>query len=211
MASHPVVLPSKTFKSKKEALTFFKEMLSRYVDKEKISPTDDHLLFELIQRHPEAEDKIGVGIKSFFRVRSLEFSSSCFHLIRHDGSRTDFSYKSCVTSTSPTLEQYFYKACRNSITPRLHTDKEKIFKNELVHCFGTGEKITFEESEYRHTKPLFRELVSDFIKFENITISEDMFIKNIDMQYSTDFADLLLAEKFNTFHINNAQLEIFKK
>ena len=211
MAKHPVELPSKTFATKKDALAFFKEMLSRYKDKDKISPEDDHLLFELLQRHPEAKDKIGVGVRNFFRVKSSSFASSCFHLIRHDGSRTDFSYKSCVTKASPTLEQYFYKACRNTITPRLHSAKEALFELGNVKCFETGESISFGDSVYRHTSPLFRELVNDFVKLNKIVISEDMFIKNMDMQYSTDFSNESLALMFDEFHKAHAQLEIFKK
>ena len=64
MAGHPVVLPSISFKTKTEAKEFFRAMLHRYSDGGEISPEDDQYLFEVIQRHPEVKDKVGVGINT---------------------------------------------------------------------------------------------------------------------------------------------------
>lgn len=66
MARQAVCLPSRLFKSKSEAIAYFKEMLGRYHDGEELNSNDDELLFELIQGHPEMEKKVGLGVKHFF-------------------------------------------------------------------------------------------------------------------------------------------------
>lgn len=95
------MLPSKRFGSKSEAMCYFSAMLQRYKDGEGINAFDDLLLFELLQRHPQAHEKMGVGIKRFYRDRSPTHPSSCFHLERYDGTTTDFSYRLCLSSAAP--------------------------------------------------------------------------------------------------------------
>ncbi|KAH6559113.1 hypothetical protein KP509_1Z027100 [Ceratopteris richardii] len=50
----------------------------------------------LNQGHSDSESKRGAGIKAFqVRVNS-DFDSRCYHIIRCDGSVTDFSYRKCL-------------------------------------------------------------------------------------------------------------------
>lgn len=70
MPAKPVGLPSKTFAKQGEATAFFKAMLARYADGEFLNSVDEDILYELLQRHPEADQKIGVGVQAFFRNKS---------------------------------------------------------------------------------------------------------------------------------------------
>ncbi|MFT3991741.1 MAG: DCL family protein [Luteolibacter sp.] len=158
----PIVLPSKTFTSTSRAGLFLKEMLGRYRDEDQITPSDSQLLFEFLQRHPEAEQKIGVGIAKFFKRRSPDFPTSGFHIERLDGSTTDFAIKACLSGQKPTLEIYFYRACRSSISHYLTSLKNELFTNGPVYCQKTGRQTEKETSEYRHTVPAFREIVEEF-------------------------------------------------
>lgn len=100
MSSHPVTLPSKKFKSKSEATKYFSEMLLRCRDGEEVDPIDVKILFELLQRHPKVREKIGPGVKRFYRDKSPTHPTSCFHLERCDGTTTDFSFLSCISGTA---------------------------------------------------------------------------------------------------------------
>lgn len=211
MAGHPVVLPSISFKTKKEANEFFQAMLHRYSDGDEISSMDDQYLFEVIQRHPEVKDKVGVGIKRFYRDKSSSHPTSCFHLERYDGSATDFSLPRCISSKEPTLEIRFYKACRESVSQVLASQKKEIFKNGSVACSKTGEVVGINESEYRHTAPRFRDIVRKFILEKEIEIAESMLVESEDMQYVTEFSDPKIAAEFRSFHAGLANLKIFKK
>jgi hypothetical protein len=213
MASHGVFLPSRTFKSKSEAVTFFKEMLNRYKDSEEIRNNDDTLLYELLQRHPNADEKIGVGVEVFYRDRSPIHPSSCFHIERKDGTTTDFSYKSCISGNAISLYQQFYEACRFSVSQELINQKNKLFRdaNGILPCSRTGVLIKINEADYRHTSPAFREIVRGFVDKYSIKISHNLLTKSSDMQYVTRFADTEIEKLFKNYHKSHSNLAIFKK
>ncbi|MBK5509776.1 DCL family protein [Pseudomonas sp. TH15] len=87
MPAKPVVLPSRTFATQGEATAFFKAMLARYGDGEFLNSDDEDILYELLQRHPEADEKIGAGVQAFYRQRSPDHPTSCFHVLRVDGKK----------------------------------------------------------------------------------------------------------------------------
>ncbi|RWX51540.1 hypothetical protein VU01_11194 [Candidatus Electrothrix marina] len=205
----PIILPSKTFLTQGEATKFFKDMLNRYRDEEKINNEDGKLLFELLQRHPE--DKIKDKVAYFFRRHSPDQPTSCFHIMRTSGEPTDFSYPKCIKGTSPTIEEYFYKACRVAVSHYLIIKKNELFDIGNVFCCQTREEVTKETSEYRHTNPPFKKIIEEFIAINNISISCEMFFADADMQYSVRFTDDKLSKKFISFHQEKAVMGIFKK
>lgn len=91
----PVVLSTKTFTSRSEALAFFKEILSRYRPGDRVSTADGAHLESLLSRHTEFASKLGVGI-DHFEVMTADYGTRCFWIVRTDGSREDFSYVHCV-------------------------------------------------------------------------------------------------------------------
>ncbi len=209
--AQPVELPSIHFPTKNSAKEFFQKMLNRYKDKEEINQEDHILLYELLLRHPDASDKIGVGVKRFFRDQSPDHPTSCFHVEREDGQLTDFSYLECISSVKPTLEQYFYRACRQSVSEILTAKKNNLFGQGTVKCCKTNEVVTKENSEYRHTTPKFSKIVNDFKRELNRPINKEMFYEDADLQYTTRFSDNEIEKMFIAFHKKMANLDLFKK
>lgn len=207
----PVDLPSISFVSQTKATEFFRYMLNRYSDGEEINSDDHEILYELLLRHPNADEKTGKGIKRFYRKKSQDYPTSCFHLERLDGSHTDFSYQDCITRSEPTVEEYFYNACRQAVSAILTNKKNMLFDNGEVFCYKTKELVSKETSELRHTEPRFFQIIRAFKEKYNITASRSMFIESEDMQYAMQFSDDDLKNKFIEFHQERARLEIFKK
>ncbi|MFI8337262.1 DCL family protein [Pseudomonas taetrolens] len=209
----PVVLPSIRFEKQGDADAFFKAMLESYEDDEYLNSADEEVVYELLQRHPEAATKIGSGVVGIFRAPSLDHPSSCFHVHRVDGSKTDFSYKICVKAKSPSLKSRFYEACQRSITNTVIAQKLSLFNaaGGKIACYKTGVLTTFSSSDYRHTEPRFREIVENFIKINNILVSEDLLSNGADMQYSTVFIDHAMASAFVNYHEAVAELQVFKR
>ena len=146
------------FDTKKAAKAFFKAMLARYKDGEEINQNDSMHLYSLIERHPEASQKIGCGIKRLYRKKTTH-GTSCFWLERTDGSVTEFSYGSCVDAKGKSLYQEFAEACRESVKEDLFETKRQHFNkygNEegKVPCDITGEKVGLHESHLDHKKPM---------------------------------------------------------
>lgn len=207
--SKPVDLPNKSFAKQGDALSFFQEMLHRYSDGERINGEDSMLLVQLLQSHPD--DKIGVGVKYFYRDRNPEQPTSGFHVMRSDGDWTDFSYITCVKGEKPTAYTYFYRACRFAVSPYLTRKKNRLFESGPVFCSLTGETLAKENSEYRHTNPSFKNLVDAFLSDNGLEVDWSLFPSDRDRQYNVRFVDQKLERAFIEYHVSNSNLNIFKK
>ena len=91
----PVVLNTRYFDSKKDATTFFKDMLNRYRPKQRVSEEDASHLAALLKRHSEYQGKVFIGI-DHFEVMGADFGTQCFRIVRTDGTDDDFSYRHCI-------------------------------------------------------------------------------------------------------------------
>lgn len=91
-----VVLETIIFDTQTQALTFFHEMLQKYVPGEQVTPEDAIHLSELFKRHPSYLTKVGPGV-NYFEVMPEQFNSQCFCAVLLDGTKEGFSYKKCVT------------------------------------------------------------------------------------------------------------------
>lgn len=211
----PVQVGELDFKTKKAAKEFFKAMLARYKDESDINEEDSSHLYNLIERHPEESQKIGCGIKKFFR-RKTEKWTSCFWLERHDGSITEFSYNSCVDAKGKSIYQEFSEACREAVAPDLIETKKKFFEahgddDGKVPCDITDELVWPHESHLDHKKPMtFQVIVRTFMAAENIVPSRDILSEPQDQQFATTLTDESLAKKFIEFHHKLADLRIIK-
>jgi hypothetical protein len=94
MPAKPVTVGNLHFKKKGDANSYFQEMLYSYELGDKVSKPDSETLSYLLLGHPEADEKIGVGIKSF-SVRSADFGTRCFWVNRLDGTTEKFSFRAC--------------------------------------------------------------------------------------------------------------------
>jgi hypothetical protein len=93
----PAPIGDMPFQFRKDALVFFKDMLSRYHPEDTVNETDSSYLLELLKRHPDSEEKIGNGIHHF-EVARADFNTKCFAVVRRNGTRINFSYKVCVNT-----------------------------------------------------------------------------------------------------------------
>lgn len=95
MPKQAVQIAGVNFASKKEALAFLKEMLNRYQPGDDVVEEDATFLKSALLRHADAAEKIGSGVAGF-KVRSADYGTQCFWVMRTDGSTERFSYLSCV-------------------------------------------------------------------------------------------------------------------
>lgn len=123
MDREQVTIGTLTFRFKKDAKQFFKEMLARYRNNQDINEGDSDHLQNLVERHPEAQEKIGCGVKRFFKAPTNK-GTSCFWIEREDKSRTDFSYITCVDLKGKSLYQEFAEACREAVREELQKAKK---------------------------------------------------------------------------------------
>src|SRR5687768_2379203 len=113
--SKSIVVGERRFSSKKLATEFVREILYRYDIGQRVSEGDAGFLADLLQLHPQAPQKIGCGVR-YFTVEQNEGSRG-FWLTRTDGSRTDWSFPSCLTP--PTPESEARAGFRTAIRPQI--------------------------------------------------------------------------------------------
>lgn len=92
----PITIGALSFGKQGDAIAFFKSMLSRYRIGDRVSPVDEVHLRELLRRHVNCEEKIGVGIAHIV-VMDDGYGWKCFGVERTDGSIEDFTYRRCIT------------------------------------------------------------------------------------------------------------------
>ena len=79
------------FKTKKDALAHFKQILNSYDFGEKLNPKDFDDICALLKIHEKSKEKIGSGIKEI-EIAEIRYKTKCFNLIRTDLSADIFSY-----------------------------------------------------------------------------------------------------------------------
>jgi hypothetical protein len=93
---HVVKLATREFTTKRDARAHFQAMLRRYSPGDRVNDEDAKDLASLLERHPQAAEKIGPGI-DHFEVMSADYNSQCFWVVRTDETIEQFSYPSCIT------------------------------------------------------------------------------------------------------------------
>ena len=165
---------------------------------------EEHLLL-LIANHPEAVQKIGVGIDHFFVDYAFN-GSCCFHLARIDGSSADFSFSTAVKGERPSLDREFKKTCRVAVQPYLFPARDKFFQDKQyvegrVKCELTGQLIIKDEADIDHKGALpFNVMVEAWITATKLELSPDLLTPPMDNQYVTEFVDEALKREWVTYH-----------
>ncbi len=201
-----------TFKYKKDAIAYFKDILTSYKIGE-ILNTDDYTdLCHLLEVHQDAAEIIGLGVKKIEVIES-RYKSKCFQVIRSDSSREIFSYRRCIGGNS-SLTTKFSKTCRDIISKDLTGVKRAYFKGRskkgMVKCQETGEPSKWEDLAVDHRQPnTFSVIVDRFIEIQQIDIKSVKYKELFDGVY--EFEDTEIAEKFKKYHKDKANLRLVKK
>ena len=192
--------------SKKAAKAFFRSMLDGYSDGDTVTQQDAKYLMDVLAMHPEAEVKIGCGVKRLYKDKA------CFWLERLDGTRTDFSYRYCISGKPPTLKREFLNACRQAVRDDLMATKGEILErigstDRMVKCSVTGKIIPFADVHLDHAAPMtFEVIVKTFLAAHKIK-PEDLSPPG-DKQWVTRFTNKRLEQDFPDYHNKVAVLRI---
>lgn len=206
----PVTLGHLHFAKQGDALEYFKEILNRYSPGEAIDAADYADVEALLSGHPRAEEKIGAGIASLLVDHDQE-GGQCFHVLRSDGTKENFSYKKCITG-DPTPFTAFSAACRRVVDAELDAFKRAYFdKNQnddgKVKCPETKRWISWDEAHVDHKSPnSFSVIVQFFVSSQGIDPTQVSYERT--GLYGHELADASLAAAFQTWHRKNAVLRV---
>merc|ERR1712217_652255 len=72
------------------------QILHSNAEGDRLNAQDFRLVREILEYHPEAASKVGVGVQAIKVDASLHEGSRCFWVIRRDGTTEDFSVRRCL-------------------------------------------------------------------------------------------------------------------
>lgn len=213
----PVDLGHRSFQTNKDAQDYFRGEIRKRQVGEVITNDDDFFrdVRSLIDRHPERDQKVGVGIEAFI-VTLDENRNKMLWLRRNDGSSTDFSYLACIRGTGKSLHSQFNDAARLAISPDIKECKEDYFQrysnsSGQSPCQQTGKLMAIGEAHVDHHPVAFKELVQSFLSQTNIVPSREILSAPADEQTATTFTCDTTATLFIKYHRENATLMVVHK
>ena len=213
MAGRQVVdLGHRVFQTKAAAQKYFREAISQRQVGEKITEQDPLYrdIAALLQRHPERDQKVGVGLQSF-AVHLDAAGNRMLCLERLDGSTTDFSYVSCVRGAGPTLDKELAEAARAAVRDDIAAIKVDFFRqhqNEdgLAPCQETGRLMSIADAHVDHWPLTFEALLRQFCARHNVVAGRDILEYPRDNQTFTAFVCEQTKSLWLEFHRANATL-----
>jgi len=163
-------IAGRTFDTQKDLVSHVQAILRHYKAPAQLCDDDAAFMGDLLQRHPNAEIKIGCGVQSIWVRRNGAFGQG-FYVDRIDGTSTDFSYKQCIRPFTHASKAKF--AFRRAIDDQVLAVKYAAFATgNTITCPETGEPITWETAHVDHAAPwTFAVLLTEYCELRGIDLN----------------------------------------
>lgn len=198
-----IILASREFKTKKDAIAEIRRILHLTPLGDRIEGADLDLLTALFQRHPGAAKECAhKGIVLGFIVQEHSYHGAItrgFYAL-HLRSTTPFSYQTCLNPELHTPDHL--KVMRATIMTGQHRAKLEFFRfRDTAACPRCMKQMAFYDAHVHHLPPKFRDIASAYIaafgepKCESATLGDQ-------------FCDAAERERWQQFHDERAKLEV---
>jgi hypothetical protein len=168
-----------------------KKILYSYDDDEYLSNKDMAFMLDLLNYHENAEIKIGCGVWMMFVKVNMPYKTKGFHIVRLNGSKTDFSYVMCLKTKPESRLSKFKSACRQAVDKDMLKAKQGKLYLEAHHSgLNTFDKIVDD---------FISENKIDVFQVEIIGITEDNVVQD-------RFKSESFIEKFRDYHNQRAEI-----
>ena len=139
------------FKNKTEAKRFFSALLKSHGVGDVVTCPELRWLLTL---HPDAQRKVGVGVRDFVVYRNKDKTVG-FAVVRVDGSTEDFSFHKCLASKEQLLSMVCREVVKNDVWAWVDAQPK-------VVCSLTGKILTRAEAHVHHSGKTFLSIVREF-------------------------------------------------
>lgn len=204
------VINDTPFQTKKSLLERLRAILYDLPPGNDLTAEQTAFVTDLVEQcHPEAENKLGVGVKRMWR-NVTDHGSVSFFLERLDGTTTDFSFMKCLNP--PTPYQIFAKAARTAISQDIFTFRDKAFAAGPLQCPYTGQSLAPHNCHIDHEPPkTFASLLELFLSEESIDWATIRIRPGKDNSVVKEFEDAGFAAKWRQWHLKNARLRVLSR
>jgi hypothetical protein len=175
-----------------------------------------NIIHELLTRHPEADQKIGVGVDHFYVQRSKwKRNQYNFMISRVDGTTVDFSYIACL---NPTHKKYTEKHDWNPLFRHVVKDQIDSFRECAFAVVGSRDKFVCSQTKLKYKKiyshvdhvyPLtFESILLEFIKKYNVDLDSLKVSKDLGTTEIQRILNKDVTKAFYEFHKERSVLRI---
>ncbi|MBN9542725.1 MAG: DCL family protein [Alphaproteobacteria bacterium] len=212
--SIPIQIGQQLFTSKKSAITYVQSVLKKYIDGDILEESDKLFIIDLLALHPQKDEKIGCGVANILYDYSPDFRSRCLYIIRTDGSKIQFSWRTCIEGEKLKID--IYEAFREAVISQI---KEYIKDNfvEKMRCpiFPDIELTNIRSKKNIHvdheSPKTFKNLVDAFLRSESLDIL-DVKISDPKLHLNTaQLADEGFKSRWQYFHQKEANLRVISQ
>ncbi len=200
------------FTSKKEALSYFRNILNSYNVDEFIHGNDFRDVSFLVEYGMNEDELLKSGIKEI-QIIEVQYNTKCFEITFGDEYKHTFSYIYAINGKRKPLTK-FTIACRNTIQEDLHRVKKKYFdeysKKSKVKCQETGVLSSWDEINVDHRQPNTLSIIIDrYIELNSINVNDVVYQR--DDINRIIFLDKKITVSFRKYHKEKANLRIVRK
>ena len=173
-------------------------------------------IYTLLTNHPEADEKMGVGVDHFFVQQSKwKMNQYNFMISRVDGTTVDFSYMACLNPQHKrSKEKHNWSSLfRNVVKDQIDSFRECAFavvgsKDKFV-CSQTKLKYNKMYSHVDHVYPLtFNSILFEFIKKYNVDLDSLEVSKDLGTSETQNILNEDVTKAFYEFHKERSVLRI---
>lgn len=202
---HRIDLATRSFDSKSSARDWVRSMIAKGRD----FTDEEHAdLLALVRRHPEARQKIGVGVTRFYADRVNKYGTRGLFIEREDGTGTDFSYITCLRGTHDARRDWL-SAARDAIRPAVYAFKKSEFESGRTTCAISGARMCWGSAHVDHAAPWpFSRIASEFLRVMDLTPGYDWLSKPSDNQFHAEITDEKVLAAWVNFHDRFAVLQL---
>jgi len=194
---------------------FVRERLTSYPLPGIVTGAGDHaLLLELIDRHPERTEKLGVGI-THFHVQLNQTNPKTVAgkpvveviIERVDGSRIDVSWKTCVRGVAASPRQNLISAMRQAVKDDINHFKQMRFRENSICEICDGQMPDDFMSIHVDHAPMFIEIADHFLVSRSDT---PVVFADCPTTHAAVFCDedATFARTWRQYHNEHARLRL---
>ena len=218
MKKKPIIIGTEIFKFKKDALSFYKNILNSYDFDQNLSEKHFDNIVSLLEFGQYYDTKNSnlveyYGIKKIF-IGKVQYNTKCFQIEYDDNSIDIISYRLLINQPKITDFDYFVMAARNAVKDDINNVKRKYFEvnstKGIVKCQETGELSEWKDLVVDHRQPnTFSIIIDRFIEVNKMDFS--IITYKTDENNFLQFESSSLKERFREYHKTKATLRIVRK
>lgn len=193
-SSTSITLGGKRFSSQKSCREFLWNVIKTKPGK--IVDAQLHaIVHDLFKRHVNYANKVGAGVDYYYVGQSSFSEKDCFHVMRVDGSFTDFGIEKCLTNVLKVNKESFRKIIKYQIDAyKSRFNGGKTFRSEY-----SGDIFPYFQMHVDHVIP-FDVIVRRFCELSGLDLSSEVLAKSADNNLTCELVDAGMTEQWRRFH-----------